>query len=178
MNASTSSNTSPGSENTNLSFVYTSERKETVNHEDQADELLQSLSQPIYAQIDKAFLTSKAKFTTAPPAQTASADENVQNSVQSPKLPRDRSTSGKICKPPSVTTPDFVELEDSAHIVKKRIYGLRKDLSEMRRVHLENTRQFKADIQKKLLLFRKKAAKAEELLQGKLDVNNSFIFGK
>lgn len=174
-NTSMSSNTSAGSENLNSSYPD-SYISETGDHENQADELLQSLSQPIYAQIDKAFLTSKAKLPNGISAPTVSVDESAKSSVQSPKLPRDRTKSGKICKPPSVTTPDFIELEDSAHIVKKRIYAVKKDLAEMRKFHLENSRQFKADIQKKLLLFRKKAAKAEELLQDKLDINNSFIF--
>ena len=53
-----------------------------------------------------------------------------------------------------------------------------KELKTMRKIHIDNTRNFKADLQKKLLEFRKKAAKVEDLLQHKLDQNNSTIFGK
>ena len=84
----------------------------------------------------------------------------------------------KLCDRPSVTSPDFVELETAANSVRDNLSELRKDLSVLRKMHVENTRNFKNDLQKKLLEFRKKANKVDDVLQSKIDRNNSNIFGK
>ena len=84
----------------------------------------------------------------------------------------------KVCERPSVATPDFMELEVAANRVRESIQDLRKDLSVLRKMHVDSTRHFKNDIQKKLLEFRKKANKVDDLLQSKIDQNNNSIFGK
>jgi len=82
----------------------------------------------------------------------------------------------KVCERPSVTTPDFIELEVAANRVRTNIQELRKDLNTLRKIHVDNTRNFKNDIQKKLLEFRKKASKVDDFLQSKIDQNNNSIF--
>ena len=83
-----------------------------------------------------------------------------------------------MCDRPSVTTPDFVELETAANWVRENIVELRKDLNVLRKMHVDNTRSFKNDMQKKLLEFRKKASKVDDILQSKIDRKNDNIFGK
>uniref|UniRef100_A0A7M5WRC5 Actin interacting protein 3-like C-terminal domain-containing protein n=2 Tax=Clytia hemisphaerica TaxID=252671 RepID=A0A7M5WRC5_9CNID len=87
-----------------------------------------------------------------------------------------KSPTRKMCQRPSVTAPDFVELETAANLVRENIADLRKDLSTLRKMHVDNTRHFKNDIQKKLLEFRKKASKVDDTLQNRMDRNNNNIF--
>ena len=86
--------------------------------------------------------------------------------------------TGKLCGKTSISAPDFMDLEKAANKVKVSINDLRKDLSMLRKNHLDNTRSFKNDIQKKLLEFRKKACKVNDLQQSRFDQNNNSIFGK
>jgi len=81
-----------------------------------------------------------------------------------------------LCDRPSIQSPDFEELEASAGTVHKNILHLRKDLDNLRKVHQDFSRSFKADMQKKLLEFRKKASRLDEHLQNKLDNNNNHFF--
>ena len=48
----------------------------------------------------------------------------------------------------------------------------------LRRSHTEGVKSFKADMQKKLLEFRKKASRVDEALQNKMETNNNSIFGE
>ena len=84
----------------------------------------------------------------------------------------------KLCDRPSVTSPDFVELETAANSVRENLTELRRDLSALRKLHVDNTRSFKNDMQKKLLEFRKKASKVDDALQSRIDRKNNNIFGK
>lgn len=94
-----------------------------------------------------------------------------------PKVPLKRaSTREKAYHHGSVTSPDFCELEDSAKCVHTSLQLLRRELAGLRKAHTDGVRYFKADIQKKLLEFRKKASRVEESLQQKLEANNNTIF--
>lgn len=125
--------------------------------------------QHIYASISKVTnLPTSSKVTTTF-GNTTKTD--VKRSVSARK-----STGEAACHHASVTTPDFIELEDSAKSVHTSLQQLRKDLSSLRKSHVDGVKMFKADIQKKLLEFRKKAARVDEVLQQKLDVNNNIIF--
>ena len=116
--------------------------------------------------------------TTSSPRERDQTDGNVFTYSAAPNSPsKSKATRQVIDKPPSITTPDFVELEVSANSVRESINDLRKDLINLRKLHLDNTRNFRNDIQKKLLEFRKKASKVDDLLQNKIDQNNNNIFG-
>jgi len=90
-------------------------------------------------------------------------------------------TAGKatreLCEKPSIKSPDFEELETSASNVQLGISDLRGDLEEMRKAQMDFTRAFKADIQKKLLEFRKKATRVNEHMQNTVHKNNNNFFG-
>lgn len=104
------------------------------------------------------------------PRQSQSSTSSTTSSASRP--------TRKMCDRPSVTTPDFVELETAANWVRENIVELRKDLNVLRKMHVDNTRSFKNDMQKKLLEFRKKASKVDDILQSKIDRKNDNIFGK
>jgi len=117
--------------------------------------------------------------TTSSPRDRDQTDGNVFTYSAAPNSPtKSKATRQVIDKPPSITTPDFVELEVSASNVRESISDLRKDLHSLRKLHLDNTRNFRNDIQKKLLEFRKKASKVDDILQSKIDQNNNNIFCK
>lgn len=114
---------------------------------------------------------------------TSSSDQH--DGVFTPPRSSTSSSSGgksqptrKLCDRPSLTSPDFVELETAANSVRENLTDLRKDLNALRKMHVDNTRSFKNDMQKKLLEFRKKASKVDDALQSRIDRKNSNIFGK
>lgn len=92
-----------------------------------------------------------------------------------PKSPK---PTRALCDKPSVASPDFDELDTTAGKVQSGIKNLRKDLDNLRKIQTDLARAFKADSQKKLLEFRKKAAKVDQIIQSKLDMNNNEIFGE
>jgi len=132
----------------------------------------------------KSFSTNSKKTTTfGAESDVVESNEDVFDGSHNSSLNEGRTASftnreynTRICQPPSVTTPDFIELEDSARSVNVNISRLREDLQKMREYHIENTRMFKADLQKKLLLLRKKSARVEEVIQQKLETNTNNVF--
>ena len=114
---------------------------------------------------------TSSKITTTFGAVTETVNSDYAEKIKS-------KPTRKLCDHPSLTTPDFMELEDTAEAVKQSIHILRNDLASLRKFQIDNAKNFKADIQKKLLEFRKKAAKVDDIIQQKLDINNNFIFGK
>ena len=84
----------------------------------------------------------------------------------------------ELCEKPSIKSPDFEELETSASNVQQGISDLRGDLDDMRKMQMDFTRAFKADIQKKLLEFRKKATRVNEHVQNTVHINNNNFFGE
>ena len=136
---------------------------------------------PQYSKINK----PKTSNTNSKTTTTFGAKmESVENDVFSNEKENDKTIkpilgkTGKMINPPSLTTPDFSELENSARNARTELKNLRKDLADLKRFHNDNTRMFKADMQKKLLEFRKKAARLDDVIQHKLDVNNNCVFGK
>lgn len=136
---------------------------------------------PQYSKINK----PKTSNTNSKTTTTFGAKmESVENDVFSNEMEDDKTSkpilgkTGKMIHPPSLTTPNFTELENSARNARIELKNLRKDLVDLKKFHNDNTRMFKADMQKKLLEFRKKAARLDDVIQHKLDVNNNCVFGK
>jgi len=132
-----------------------------------------SSMQHVYASISKVTTLPTKTTTLQTKIATPSANSRVTTSTTQRMSGK---AGGELCHHASVTTPDFIELEDSARNVHASLNQLRDDLAELRKCHVDGVRSFNADIQKKLLVFRKKAARVDDILQQKLDVNNNIIF--
>lgn len=168
-------NNSTKIEEDGINEMYSSVNKSRANTTDEVfdDDSMNNNGpnmQHIYASISKVTeLPTSSKVITTFSNTTKS---NVKRSSAR------KSTGETVIHHASVTTPDFIELEDSAKSVHASLQELRTDLSNLRKTHVDGVRSFKADMQKKLLEFRKKAARVDEVLQQKLDVNNNIVFGK
>lgn len=151
----------------------------TTHQNTRATSLSSDDASPVYATVNKVVreVPTHSHTVTTFNASMDSTDGDVFVDTARSSTPS-RKQTGDTWKPPSVTTPDFFELESTARIVQNKLKVLKTDLQSLRKFQADNARNFKADLQKKLLEFRKKAARVDEHLQQKLDLNNNFIFAK